>query len=54
MRFRIARKEAKETLYWLEVLKVSSNSHFVEIDDKIRESNELLKILSAIINKLDK
>jgi four helix bundle protein len=52
MRLRISRKEAKETRYWLRLLDVGTESVLLNDRDKlIQESNELLKILSAIINK---
>ena len=50
MRIRIARKEAKETRYWLELLGCDVELQ-TEKDGLIRESTELLKILSAIISK---
>ncbi len=52
MRLKIARKEAKETRYWLRLLDTGEESDLpVERDKLIQESAELLKILSAIINK---
>lgn len=50
-RVRISRKEAKESFYWLSLLKVMNAQHQVEIDQLILEANELRKILSTIINK---
>jgi len=51
-RIRIAKKEAKETVYWLELL-LELNSQF---DYKIRlllkETNEFVKILAAIYFKI--
>lgn len=49
-RLKISRKEAKESLYWLRLLK-SQNSNNIIVDELIQESTELRKILSAIINK---
>jgi len=49
-RLKISRKEAKESLYWLRLLK-SQNSSTIKVDELIQESTELRKILSAIINK---
>ncbi|MEP6262185.1 MAG: four helix bundle protein [Gillisia sp.] len=49
-RMRIARKEAKESLYWLNLLK-SLNPNIITIDPLIQEANELRKILSTILNK---
>ena len=50
-RMRIARKEAKESLYWLNLLK-SLNPNSITIDPLIQEANELRKILSTILNKI--
>ena len=50
-RLKIARKEAKESAYWLRLLKASNSQHEPEIDVIIREADELRKIISAIINK---
>ena len=44
MRIKIARKESKETIYWLH--------HFEERCQLIDEAEQLRKILSTIINKL--
>ena len=50
-RLKIARKEAKESKYWLRLLK-DCNTKFDEDSDKlIQEAEELRKILSAIISK---
>ena len=50
MHVRIARKEAKESRYWLQLLECdkASDAHRARL---IQESTELLKILSAIIEK---
>lgn len=51
-RAKIARKEAKETRYWLRLIDTLDDN---ELDKSrlnlIQEAEELLKILSAIINK---
>lgn len=52
MRLRIARKEAKETQYWLELLTNTADEEKVNVLKK--EAEELRKILSAIINKIQK
>ena len=52
VRLKIARKEAKESRYWLRLLKVT-NSGKAQINELIDESEELKKILSAIIKKFD-
>lgn len=49
-RLRIARKEAKETSYWLELIKLNNDSE--ETNWLIQETNELRNILSAIITKV--
>jgi four helix bundle protein len=52
MRLRISRKEAKESRYWLRLLDTGDDA---TVDQQrvalIQEATELLKILSAIINK---
>ena len=49
-RLKISRKEAKESRFWLRLLK-EGNPDNVEIDKLIQEADELRKILSTIINK---
>ena len=52
-RLRIARKEAKETLHWLELL-VEANPEQKEGARKLwKEAEELKNILSAIIKKVE-
>lgn len=52
MRAKIARKESKETRYWLRLLDTGSDQDVErERQSLLKESDELLKILSAIINK---
>lgn len=48
MRVKIARKEAKETIYWLELLSVES-----ECDSLISEATELMKILGSIVRSTE-
>jgi four helix bundle protein len=54
MRMRIARKEAKETRYWLKLL---DTRDFAECEvrrrELIQESTELLLIFSSILSKLN-
>lgn len=50
MRSRICRKETKESRMWLELIEVSGG-FLAEQDRLVKESTELLKIFSAIINK---
>ncbi|HZZ82619.1 MAG TPA: four helix bundle protein [Gemmataceae bacterium] len=52
MRVKIARKEAKETRYWLRLVDTNEN---VELEGErqllIQESTELMNILAAILRK---
>ena len=48
----IARKEAKESRYWLRIVKEVELSSSAEVDELIAESLELVKILSTMIIKL--
>ena len=50
-RMRIARKEAKETNYWLALIQESNNSLSNDIELLSQESKELRNIFSSIINK---
>jgi four helix bundle protein len=52
-RLRISRKEAKESIYWLRLLKnINPPEKAEKIDHLIKEANELKRILSRmIINK---
>jgi four helix bundle protein len=52
MRMRTARKESKESAYWLRLLDMGTNATAVaECQCLIQEACELVKILSAIIRK---
>ena len=51
-RLRVARKEAKETHYWLELLVEANPDYGNEINVVMNEACELRNILSAIINKV--
>ena len=52
MRMRIARKESKESAYWLRLLDTGTDAKLIaDCNGLIREANELVKILSAIIRK---
>lgn len=51
-RIKICRKEAKETIYWLRLIKeTNENSNIEMIDELINEVTELKKIFSAILIK---
>ena len=52
MRIKISRKEAKESSYWLRLIKETNNLENATVALKlIQEANELKKILSAILEK---
>ena len=55
MRIRIARKEAKETGYWLRLLTLSDQEDELggERGALAREATELTKILGAIVRKME-
>ena len=53
MRLRIARKESKETRYWLRLVDTLSNPELDgERDALVQESTELMLIFSAILQKV--
>jgi four helix bundle protein len=47
--YEIALKSANETLYWLRLLKGTASVKDIEIDDLLRETEELSKIIAASI-----
>jgi four helix bundle protein len=50
LRLKIARKEARETRYWLQLLDVQEQKALEENREKlVQETTELIKILSAMI-----
>ncbi len=54
MRLKIARKESKETTYWLRLIDVGDAADLqAETSDLIRECTELMKILGAILRKCE-
>lgn len=53
MRLRIARKEAKETCYWLELLDTGNQSDVEKTRNRLKqEARELMLILNAILKKV--
>lgn len=50
-RLRISRKEAKETLYWLELIVEACPEFRKEVEPLTQEVHELIRILSAIIER---
>jgi four helix bundle protein len=53
LRLKIARREAKETQHWLELVLEANTDKAVEIKPLQKESEELIKILSSIIIKTE-
>lgn len=53
MHIKIARKEAKESHYWLQLIETDAGTPSSDLRaNLLKESKELLYILSAIINKM--
>lgn len=52
LRIKIARKEAKETIHWLEIIKEANSGFSEEIEILKKEAIELKNILSVIISKV--
>ncbi len=52
-RFKISRKEIKETHYWLELLSEANPDKIKEIDIEAQEAYELKRIFAVIIYKLE-
>jgi four helix bundle protein len=50
-RIRISKKEAKETLYWLDLVLEVNPDFKVEVDNLEDEVSQLVKILAAIYSK---
>jgi len=50
-RLKISRREAKETLHWLELIAEANELRKPEIVLLLKEADELKKILSSIINR---
>ena len=51
-RLKISRKEIKESLHWLVVLKDDAPQFVLEIEAQIAEAKELLYIFTSIISKI--
>ena len=51
LRIKISRKEAKESHYWLQGLSEANPAFKSEIEPLIKESLELARIFTAIMNK---
>lgn len=50
-RIKISRKEAKETIHWLELILEANDTFAQEIDALILEADEYKRIFSSILNK---
>ena len=53
MRMKIARKEAKETIHWLDLIEEATPGLKLRMQDIKREAQEIKNILSSIINKIE-
>lgn len=54
VRVKIARKESKESRYWLRLIDSGSNSAIETVRaELVQEAHELMNILSAILRKLE-
>ena len=51
MRIKICRKEAKESRYWLRLIKTNSDNLEKEKDELIQEVTELMKIFGSMVEK---
>lgn len=52
-RMKIARREAKESHHWLQLILEANEARGLEINPLIKEADELKKILSSIIAKTE-
>ena len=52
-RLKISRKEAKETIHWLEISDIANHEFHDECAACLDEANQLKNILSSIIRKLE-
>lgn len=53
MRMKISRKEAKETMHWLDLIEEANPELKDRMQDIKREATEIKNILSAIISKIE-
>jgi len=52
-RLKISRREAKESMHWLDVLLEANTNESSSIGALLKEAEEIKNILSAIINKVE-
>lgn len=50
-KIRIAKKEARETIYWIELIKNTNQEFSTSINNLLDESRQLMKILASIYLK---
>lgn len=50
-KYSIVRKETKETIYWLNIIKDTNTELINEAEEFIKEATEIFKIVSTIIYK---
>jgi four helix bundle protein len=46
-------KEARESNYWLRIIKALGEVEIIELDRLLNESKEIKNILAAILNKMN-
>ena len=51
MRVKIAKKEIKESIYWLKLLEITTTENNKRCKKIIAEATEIMKILGAILEK---
>lgn len=51
-KYSIALKEARETLYWLRLIRATGVSPSTDLSDLLRECDEIVRVLTAIVKKL--
>ena len=49
----IAKREARETLYWLRLIQEAGSNNLTMIERAIREANELVSILTTIVKRAE-
>ncbi|MEM6329870.1 MAG: four helix bundle protein [Planctomycetota bacterium] len=51
-KYSIALKEARESLYWLRVIKETNTAAGVELAGLLQEADEIVRVLTAIVKKV--
>jgi four helix bundle protein len=52
-KIQLAKKESRETIYWLKLLVEFNSAYINELDNLINESTQIMKILAAIYLKTE-